>query len=596
MDQAVDYATLKSMVLAFRVTELQMLLQWANKNKSGKKNELQQRAVDLIRRHASPSLIAKIRELHKLRYHNQEPVELYDKASSYNDSRSYSSNSSHSTKHQNQYGHESYQSMPCLSHFSTPSVMNSPVPVTTRGPPPRVDVQFQLLPFFDILDILVKPCGLSIPGQSRFQESTVAFQLSCEQANKVSTSKVVNPSHRSTAATAEYNVQIQLRFSLAETTSVQTDHFPPNCCVKVNGKMCPLPQPVPSPKPGTEAKRPPRPVNITNLCKLSPVVSNSISISWSPASGHSLTPATTAYATTVHLVRKLSATDLQARVKAKGARDADHTRAMVKDKLRHDADSEIATMSLKGSLLCPLGKMRLQFPCRASTCQHIQCFDGLLYLQMNEKRAAWTCPVCDKIAHYADLFLDGMFLDILDKVPSKCEQVEFTADGDWKPLGDEVHVKKEKKTEASAHDVETIVEDDSDGDVTSPSKKRKIDKKPAVEDIICLSSDDDEDDDETQDGGDANLHFNPLSANEPLDLQQLLDMDSSSLDHAFGAPSMPSWTLDNAPSGLLDSRYPASTSFRPTASSIAASLQQSQAPTSSMQTFNAFDVISIDDD
>lgn len=40
---------LQTMVMSFRVTELSMLLQHANKNKSGKKSELQARAVEVAK-------------------------------------------------------------------------------------------------------------------------------------------------------------------------------------------------------------------------------------------------------------------------------------------------------------------------------------------------------------------------------------------------------------------------------------------------------------------------------------------------------------------------------------------------------------------
>ncbi|MEQ2233037.1 hypothetical protein ILYODFUR_017642, partial [Ilyodon furcidens] len=78
-----------------------------------------------------------------------------------------------------------------------------------------------------------------------------------------------------------------------------------------------------------------------------------------------------------------------------------------KEKLTADPDSEIATTSLRVSLLCPLGKMRLTVPCRAVTCSHLQCFDAALYLQMNEKKPSWICPVCDKNAAYENLIIDG---------------------------------------------------------------------------------------------------------------------------------------------------------------------------------------------
>lgn len=54
-----------------------------------------------------------------------------------------------------------------------------------------------------------------------------------------------------------------------------------------------------------------------------------------------------------------------------------------------------------------LGKMRIQLPCRASTCTHLQCFDATTFLMMNEKKATWMCPVCDKPAPFHKLILDG---------------------------------------------------------------------------------------------------------------------------------------------------------------------------------------------
>ena len=59
------------------------------------------------------------------------------------------------------------------------------------------------------------------------------------------------------------------------------------------------------------------------------------------------------------------------------------------------------------SVLLQLGKMRLTVPCRALTCSHLQCFDAALYLQMNEKKPTWICPVCDKKAAYEGLIIDG---------------------------------------------------------------------------------------------------------------------------------------------------------------------------------------------
>jgi len=57
--------SLQSMVLSFRVSELQMLLGFAGRNKSGRKNELQGRALELLRLRSHPAIRLKIRELYK---------------------------------------------------------------------------------------------------------------------------------------------------------------------------------------------------------------------------------------------------------------------------------------------------------------------------------------------------------------------------------------------------------------------------------------------------------------------------------------------------------------------------------------------------
>jgi len=77
-------------------------------------------------------------------------------------------------------------------------------------------------------------------------------------------------------------IQIQLRFcplSLEPNKEV-SDEFPPNVNVMVNGKLVQLPNPIPTNKPGVEPKRPPKPVNITGHCKLTPILPNNVNIKW----------------------------------------------------------------------------------------------------------------------------------------------------------------------------------------------------------------------------------------------------------------------------------------------------------------------------
>ena len=121
------------------------------------------------------------------------------------------------------------------------------------------------------------------------------------------------------------------------------------------------------------------------------------------------------------------------KLNAKGVADPLVTQKLIISKLT-DTDNEISTTSLKGNLNCPLGKMRLRIPVRSSQCNHVQCFDAQLYLQMNEKKPSWLCPVCDKKAEYKTLFIDGLFTQILKEAPSDSNEIEFSDDGGWKAV------------------------------------------------------------------------------------------------------------------------------------------------------------------
>uniref|UniRef100_A0A1A8GCT2 Protein inhibitor of activated STAT, 2 n=1 Tax=Nothobranchius korthausae TaxID=1143690 RepID=A0A1A8GCT2_9TELE len=289
-------------------------------------------------------------------------------------------------------------------------------------PPVHPDVQMKPLPFYDVLDVLIKPSSLGASTVQRFhQEKYFIFALTPQQVREVCISRDFLPCGR-----RDYMVQIQLRFCLSETSCPQEDNYPNSLCVKVNGKLFPLPGYAPPPKNGVEQKRPGRPLNITSLVRLSSAVPNQISVTWAHEIGKT-------YSMSVYLVRQLTSPLLLQRLRMKGIRNPDHSRALIKEKLTADPDSEIATTSLRVSLLCPLGKMRLTVPCRAVTCSHLQCFDAALYLQMNEKKPSWICPVCDKKAAYENLIIDGLFLEILNDC-SDVDEIKFQEDGTWCPM------------------------------------------------------------------------------------------------------------------------------------------------------------------
>ncbi|KAG7269509.1 hypothetical protein CRUP_014751 [Coryphaenoides rupestris] len=136
------------------------------------------------------------------------------------------------------------------------------------------------------------------------------------------------------------------RICYTDSIGVQEDQYPPNIAVKVNQSYCHVPGYYPSNKPGVEPRRPCRPVNITPWLHLS-TASNRVTVTWGNFGKR--------YSVVIYL----------------------------------------------------LVKMRLAVPCRVLTCGHLQCFDVVFFLQMNEKKPTWTCPVCDKPAPFELLTIDG---------------------------------------------------------------------------------------------------------------------------------------------------------------------------------------------
>ncbi|XP_069481222.1 E3 SUMO-protein ligase PIAS1 isoform X2 [Ambystoma mexicanum] len=467
-----DSAELKQMVMSLRVSELQVLLGYAGRNKHGRKHELLTKALHLLKAGCSPAVQMKVKELYRRRF-PQKIMTSADLSIPSVHSSSMSATLSPSSIPQLSYdGHPASSPLLPVSIMGTKHDLDLPL-LTTALHPVHPDVKLQKLPFYDLLDELIKPTSLD-NGQ-RFQETCFAFALTPQQVQQISSSMDIS------GTKCDFTVQVQLRFCLSETSCPQEDHFPPNLCVKVNGKPCNLPGYLPPTKNGVEPKRPSRPINITSLVRLSTTVPNTIVVSWTAEIGRSFSMA-------VYLVKQLSSAVLLQRLKAKGIRNPDHSRALIKEKLTADPDSEIATTSLRVSLLCPLGKMRLTIPCRALTCSHLQCFDATLYIQMNEKKPTWVCPVCDKKGPYEHLIIDGLFMEIL-KFCSDCDEIQFKEDGSWAPM----RAKKEVQELSSYNGVDgSCLSLSMDHEVSSNQQSENRNRKVEVIDLTIDSSSEEE--------------------------------------------------------------------------------------------------------
>ncbi|KAH9362514.1 hypothetical protein HPB48_015572 [Haemaphysalis longicornis] len=276
--------------------------------------------------------------------------------------------------------------------------------------PEHPKVRFKPLPFYDTLYALHEPATL-IPNDNVGgpQENNYVFSFAPQHVRDIVSSKGIF-----TGSLAEYAVQVQLRFCRLKASYELDDAYPPDMCVKVNDQLCPLPDPIPTKKPGEQLKRPGRPLSIVSLCHLSSATPNRISVTWTYSKFGPV------YALAVYLVRKLSPATLLERLKVTALGNPVYTTNEIKLMLRQDPDCQISTTTLRWSLMCPLSKMRMATPCRAMTCSHLQCFDLLFFLQMNERKPTWICPVCGKPAPFSMLLIDGLFKEVAEKAPRDC--------------------------------------------------------------------------------------------------------------------------------------------------------------------------------
>ncbi|XP_061681601.1 E3 SUMO-protein ligase PIAS4-A isoform X1 [Syngnathoides biaculeatus] len=397
---------LENMVKSFRVSDLQTLLASMGRSKSGLKHDLVGRALRLVQTEYSPELLKNVRQLYESRFPRTSTWLAARRPEGIPVSYSSLSSAPSATS----------QGVEYLNGISKP--MATPAP----------EVKLVPLPFYQTLETLLPPTELIAQNNEKLQDSQCIFELTPSQADQIRNASEIRPGIRS--------IQVVLRICYTDSIGVQEDQYPPNIAVKVNQSYCHVPGYYPSNKPGVEPRRPCRPVNITPWLHLSSVT-NRVTVTWGNFGKR--------YSVAVYLVRMFTASDLFSQLKLCSVESAERCRERIQDKLRFDPESEIATTGLRVSLICPLVKMRIGVPCRVLTCAHLQCFDAVFFLQMNEKKPTWTCPVCDKPAPFELLTIDGLLSEILKETSEEIEEIEYLTDGSWRPISDDKEKEKERE-------------------------------------------------------------------------------------------------------------------------------------------------------
>lgn len=97
----------------------------------------------------------------------------------------------------------------------------------------------------------------------------------------------------------------------------------------------------------------------------------------------------------------------------------------------NEEEDDLVVSTSRVTLRDPLSYTRMKYPVQSLYCKHIQCFDGLIYLELQLQVPTWTCPICQEKIKVQDLAILEYFQDILDSVDQNTEQVEIGQDGSW---------------------------------------------------------------------------------------------------------------------------------------------------------------------
>ncbi|XP_060873266.1 LOW QUALITY PROTEIN: E3 SUMO-protein ligase PIAS3-like [Metopolophium dirhodum] len=377
------YECYENMLSKFRIKDLQTLLGAFGQNTLGRKPELKDQALELLRTRSTgfnqTAYVAKISELY---------------------------------------------------YLSSPETV--------------AQIKFKKLPFYEVIDEVLQPTFLAGTDKCTLQnvprdmkETQLKFFVSLENVNLVAMNRDVSPGKN------DYIYQFQIRISqlVEPMTNEVTDFMPLGLQIRFGAKACPLPPTAPNTRPGAESRRSPRPINCTQLVKLSPVTPNVICINWTPDGKN--------YVMSIYLVKRLTSETLIQRLRDKGGRSSEQTKNYIIKKLA-DVDPDLATTSYRFSLVCPLGKIRMKMPAKSIHCDHLQCFDACTFILMNEKKPTWMCPTCNKPCLYDDIQIENYFLNVVSSpnLKDSSKEIEILADGTWIVYEE----KKETKTANSTPD------------------------------------------------------------------------------------------------------------------------------------------------
>ncbi|KAI0554229.1 hypothetical protein F4679DRAFT_570615 [Xylaria curta] len=247
--------------------------------------------------------------------------------------------------------------------------------------------------------------------------------------------------HQTLASLASDKSYRVMLFCAADNASVQDIAFPHQSEIKVNGGDIKANLRGLKGKPGTT-----RPVDITDSLRLKPTNYNN-NVEFTYALTHKK------FFLAAYFCKTASVDELVAKIRGRKINKA----TVIQEMNKKANDPDVIATSTVLSLKCPLSYTRIRTPVRSVLCNHISCFDGSSYLQLQEQGPQWLCPICNQSAPFENLAIDEYAKDILEKTEDSVEQVTIEPNGQWATQPTET---APRKTRSSNVNTSIDVDDD----------------------------------------------------------------------------------------------------------------------------------------
>ncbi|KAK0703233.1 PINIT domain-containing protein [Lasiosphaeria miniovina] len=309
-----------------------------------------------------------------------------------------------------------------LGNGLRPSPPQPPSQAPAPGSPNQFStLQFMPSPFYDVLSRIgdIKTCEVITQYRNK-----ATMKMKPQDHLYAVQQLTANPTMRA------------MLFCSAGNRGIQDITFPDQAELKVNGGRIKANLRGVKNKPGST-----RPVDITDSLRLKPALYiNNIEFTYAMRNEKFFLSLFLCMAKPVeHIIRNITLKIQKESVVTEIAKKA--------------SDPDVVATAQNLSLKCPLSYMRLNLPCRALSCSHIQCFDATSYLQLQEQGPQWICPICNNPAPFDQLAVDEYIREILAKTPKTVEQVTIELDGKWS-------VPSAKNETASAANEASILDSD----------------------------------------------------------------------------------------------------------------------------------------